>query len=346
MAVDIRGVPPVRRAFVTGATGGIGTAVCTHLLSSGWEVIALARPGSETGTIEKLDRLQIVQCDLHDERSLTEMMRGCDTVFHLAAMVHAPGGTPDAEFQRVNVFGTRAVLDAAEASDVSVFVFFSTVAVYPESENLVDESSVVGPSTPYGKSKLEAEELVFGKKNAMRVTVLRLPVVYGPGDRGNVRRLISAIAKGRFFIPGSGDNVKTMVAVDDVALAAIHVASDARAAGKVYLVTDERAATLSEIVDAISRSLGLKRAPRSLPRPVLSVAGRLADFLSGIVGVRLPISASEVRKLASSTRYDGNRIRRELGFRSSTGLEHGIAAAVAGYRDAERQGRTSAPGTS
>src|SRR5688500_14524894 len=106
MAVDMRGVSTVRRAFVTGATGGIGSVLCAHLVSSGWEVTALARPGSETRAIEKLGRVRIVRCDLLDERSLTEMMLGCDTVFHLAAMVHAPRGTPDAAFRSVNVSGT------------------------------------------------------------------------------------------------------------------------------------------------------------------------------------------------------------------------------------------------
>lgn len=324
----------MRRAFVTGATGGIGSVLCDRLSAAGWRVTALVRPGAEAAQIKTLDGVSLATGDLLDEASLTELMRGCDVVFHLAAMVHAPPNASLSQFQRINIDGTRSVVNAADAAGVPALVFFSTVAVYPESEESLDESSAVGPSTPYGATKLAAEQLVMTMENRMRVTILRLPVVYGPRDRGNVRRLAGAIAKRRFFIPGSGDNVKTMVAVDNVAEAALHVASDARASGRIYLVTDENPATLSEIVSVISRCLGLSRMPPKVPLALAVAAGQLADFLRAL-HVSLPISAADVRKLASSTRYDGGRIRRELGFRPPVELAKGIASAMAGYKLAE-----------
>jgi nucleoside-diphosphate-sugar epimerase len=295
-------------------------------------VVALARPGSQTSHIENLDGLTLVTCDLLDEERLAELMQGCDAVFHLAAMVHVQGYVPDSAFRRINVDGTRAVVSAARAAQVPAFVFFSTVAVYPESEEVFDESSPVAPSTSYGATKLAAEALVLQGRDVMRVTILRLPVVYGPRDRGNMRRLIEAIAKRRFFVPGSGENVKTMVAVDNVAHAAVLVASDPRAAGQLYVVTDARPSTLSEIVSAVSTGLGLKRPPPKMPFTVLWAAGRFADALHGGLGVTLPVSADQIRKLASNTRYSGERIRRELGFKPRVGLEEGIASAIAGFR--------------
>jgi UDP-glucose 4-epimerase len=264
-------------------------------------------------------------------------MRECDAVFHLAAMVHVEGDMPDAEFRTVNVDGTRAVLNAAEAAHVRAFVFFSTVAVYPESEEVFDELSPVAPCTPYGETKLAAENLVLEKRRLMRVTILRLPVVYGPRDRGNVRRLIEAVAKRRFFIPGSGGTLKTMVFVSTVASAASLVASDPRAAGRIYVVTDATTPTLSEIVYAISNALGLKRPPPRLPLFFLLAAARFADELSALTGLRLPISVDRIRKLASSTRYNGDRIRRELGFTPQVGLDEGMSVAVAGYQTDERE---------
>jgi len=230
-------VAPMGRAFVTGATGGIGSTLCEHLSSRGCRVVALARPGSQTAHIEHLQGLDVVRCDLFDTAGIAEAMQGAGVVFHLAAMVHASPEVSYSDFQRTNIDGTRSVLDAAVSAGVKAFVLFSTVAVYPESDALLDESSQVGPSSAYGRSKLGAEAVVLEKRDVIRVTILRLPVVYGLRDRGNVRRLIAAVAARRFVVPGSGHNVKTMVASANVADAAIMVASDHRAAGKIYIVT-------------------------------------------------------------------------------------------------------------
>jgi nucleoside-diphosphate-sugar epimerase len=326
------GVEPLKRAFVTGATGGIGSSLCERLSTEGWRVVALARPESQTSHIENLDGLTLVTCDLLNEARLGELMQGCDAVFHLAAMVHVQAHVAESALRRINVDGTRAVVSAARAARVPAFVFFSTVAVYPEREEMLDESSPVAPATSYGVTKLAAETLVLQARDVMRVTVLRLPVVYGPRDRGNMRRLIEAIANRRFFVPGSGENVKTMVAVDNVVEAALLVASHPRAAGQVYLVTDARPSTLFEIVSAVSIGLGMRRTPRKVPLAALMAAGWFADALRGVLGVTLPVSGDQVRKLASNTRYSGERIRRDLGFKPRVGLEEGIASAIAGFR--------------
>ncbi len=319
-------------AFVTGATGGIGSALCEKLSADGWSVSALVRPGSQTRYIAGLDGVSIVTCDLLDPGALTVHMHGADAVFHLAAVVHSPDAA-ETLVEQVNVSGTQSVVNAAVAAGVAAFVFFSTVAVYPESDDVFDEASRVAPSTPYGASKLRAEGIAMSAAGSMRVTILRLPVVYGPRDRGNVRRLIEAIACGRFFIPGSGDNIKTMVAVENVVTAAVHVANDPRAAGKLYIVTDERSSTLAEIVTTIYKALGLTRAPVRIPTGFLEAAGRIADGLRKSMGLRLPLSADQIAKLAANTRYDGTQIRRELGVQMPADLETGIASAVAGFND-------------
>jgi UDP-glucose 4-epimerase len=321
-----------KRAFVTGATGGIGSVLCERLASEGWGVSALARPTSNASLIASIAGVTVIECDLFDDDALTNAMRECDAVFHLAAKVHAPDTEKYATFDKLNVEATRHVVNAAVAARVPSFVFFSTVAVYPEGDELFDESSRVSPSTSYGATKLAAEAVVLEKQNAMRVTILRLPVVYGPRDRGNVRRLIDAIAKGRFVIPGSGSNIKTMVAVENVASAAIKVATDPRAAGKIFIVADERPSTLAEIVGVIAAELKVRR-PRQMPVGLLKILGVGADGLRRVTGMALPITSDQVEKLAANTRYSGDRIRKELNFQYPVRLEQGIKAAVAGYRD-------------
>jgi nucleoside-diphosphate-sugar epimerase len=327
-----------KRAFVTGATGGIGSVLCERLASDGWLVRAVARSSSDTAVIAGIDGVTIVDCDLFDESALATAMRDCNAVFHLAAKVHAADTEPRESFDKLNVGATRHVVNAAVAAGVESFVFFSTVAVYPDRDEVFDELSEVSPSTSYGVTKLAAESIVLEKKEQMRVTILRLPVVYGPRDRGNVRRLIDAIAKGRFVIPGNGANIKTMVAVENVVHAAIAVATDPRAAGKIYIVTDERTSSLSEIVLSISNALPKPRRAPHVPVALLGIFAGVADAIRGVTGANLPITRDQVAKLAANTRYSGELIRKDLGIEYPARLEAGIKAAVDGYRrDAERQ---------
>ena len=315
----------MRTAFVTGATGGIGSILCERLSQSEWSVVALVRRGSDSSAIKDLPGLEIISADLSNEAAMSAAMRGCDTVFHLAAKVHAPAGEAEDEFTRVNVKGTRAVVNAAIAARVKTFIYFSTVAVYPETDDVYDEESAVGPSTPYGTTKLAGEAIVLEQRDKMNVTILRLPVVYGPRDKGNVGRMIDAIRRGRFVIPGNGTTVKTMVAVDNVVDAAIACASDSRASGKTYIVTDQRAATLDSIARAISSALGVRRPP-SLPTSIVKAIASIADSIRGIVN--LPVTRDQIDKLTADTRYKGERIRRELGIQPRVPMEDAMRLAV------------------
>jgi UDP-glucose 4-epimerase len=316
------------RAFVTGAAGGIGSVLCRRLSESEWSIVALDVREADTRAIASLPGVETVAADLRNESALIAAMKGCDTVFHLAAKVHAPADEPAESFRRINVDGTRAVVNAALASGVRKFVFFSTVGVYPETDELLNEESPVNPLTPYAASKLAGEALVLEQKHRMHVTVLRLPVVYGPRDRGNVGKMIGAVARKRFVIPGRGDNIKTMVAVENVVDAAMLCAVEPKAAGKTFIVTDERAATLNEIAATIARELNVK-VPPNVPLKLMRFAGSVADSARRVVN--LPLTRDQVDKLAANTRYSGDKLRRELGFVPRVTLEEGIRVAVSSH---------------
>ncbi|MFN7949655.1 MAG: NAD-dependent epimerase/dehydratase family protein [Blastocatellia bacterium] len=318
------------RVFITGAAGCIGSALTKRLSAGGAQVVALVRDPQRAAHISALPGVEIVTGDLFAREAISQAMRGCDTVFHLAAKVHSSERearqSPE-EFTRVNVEGTRCVLEAAIENHISDFVFFSTVAVYPESDDELNEQTPPAPLTPYGQSKLAAEKLVLARaaQTGMHAVVLRPAVVYGPRDRGNVSRLIETIRRGRFFIIGDGANRKSMVAVENVVAAALLVAGDERARGQIYNICDERSYTLNEIAATIAEAVGRKpRFPR-LPTSVAMLMGRLADAVSRVSGMNLPLSADRVRKLAGNTRYSAAKIERELGFRPGVELKQSVA---------------------
>ena len=318
------------RVFITGAAGCIGSALTKRLSAEGAQVVALVRDPLRAAHISALPGVEIIAGDLFAREAITQAMRGCDTVFHLAAKVHASERearqTPE-DFIRINVEGTRCVLEAAIENGIASFVFFSTVAVYPESDDELNEQTPPAPVTPYGQSKLAAERLVQSRaaQTGMHAVVLRPAVVYGPRDRGNVSRLIETIRRKRFFIIGDGTNRKSMVAVENVVDAALLVAGDERARGQIYNICDERSYTLNEIAATIAEAVGRKPQFPRLPLSVAMLMGRLADAVSRVSRMNLPLSADRVRKLAGNTRYSAAKIERELGFRPGVELKQSVA---------------------
>lgn len=319
-----------RAAFVTGAAGCIGSALCRRLIQEGWQVVALVRDRGQAQHLAALPGIALIEGELAAPDRLSAAMRHCATVFHLAAKVHAPPDTSAAEFVRVNVDGTRHVLAAALENRIESLVFFSTMAVYAESDEVVDENSPTAPATAYGASKLMAEKLVLeaGAVHGIKTTVLRLPVVYGARDRGNVAKLIEAIRRGRYVIIGAGANLKSMVAVENVVDAALLAATAERARGQIYLVCDARAYTQREIAEAIAAALHLHPRFRRLPRALLLLAGEVADLISKLTRRHLPLSADRVRKLTSNTRYSAAKLERELGFKPRVALRDVLPALI------------------
>ena len=327
-----------RSVLVTGAAGCIGTALTRRLSRTGFHVQALVRDRRQAGHLLDYGGVDLIEGDLDSIDLLNEAVSGCDLVYHAAARVHAPSGTPETEFTRANVDGTRHLVEAAVKNGVRSFVFFSTVAVYPEKDDVQDELSHTEPHTPYGASKLAAEGLVLkaGIESGLKSTVLRLPVVYGPRDRGNVAKLIQAIRNGSFFIVGNGENLKSMIAVGNVVDAAMLAVDEEKARGEIYNVCDSRPYSQREIAETIAELLGRSKNFFTLPLFWVHNAGRLADTVNAITGISLPLTADLVRKLAANTIFSSAKIERELGFKPRISLREGLEEVIT-KEEEERQ---------
>lgn len=319
-----------RTVLVTGATGTIGRHLTRRLAGSGYAVRALVRDTAGASHLRGIPGVELCAGDITDQRAVEDVVSGVDQVYHLAACVHAPPSTPEAEFFRVNGDGTRYLVEASLRSHVSSFLHFSTVAVHGESDQILDEESPVAPSSHYGRSKLFAEEVVgqMTQGSSLKTTILRLPVVYGRGDRGNVARLIEAIRRHRYVIIGNGRNEKSMLAVANAVDAAILAAEDERSRDRTYIVTDSRPYSQLEIAGTIATLLGEPRDFFHLPSGLALAAGLTADILGYLSGYRLPLSAERVRKLAQTTRYCSDRIRQELHYHPRQNLRDGLAEMI------------------
>jgi UDP-glucose 4-epimerase len=319
-------------ALVTGASGFIGRRLCSRLQKSGRTVHVLLRQPAE-GPWSEASRV-----NLGVDPIPAEILHEVDTVFHLAGKAHAlaelPGDTAD--YQQVNVTGTRTLLEAALSAGVKRFIYFSSVKALDEpGEQCFDEDGQPAASKDiYGRSKYEAEQLVLaaGRESGMHVCCLRPALVYGPGVKGNLLRMMQAIDAGRFPpVPDTG-NRRSMVHVDDVVQAAMLAAEKSAANGKTYIVTDGRYYSTREMYVMMAEILGRKVPSWTVPAWLLRGGGHVGDFIGRIIGRRFPVDSEAIARLLGSACYSSRKIELELGCRPTRDFGAALPEMVAAYR--------------
>ncbi len=307
---------------VTGSTGFIGSHLVPALVGAGYEVACTVEPAMP----HTIPEARMFPVDVSTGAGVMEAFSGVGAVVHLAARNHVLNETaidPLAEYRRVNVAGARNVVRAASSSGVKLFVHLSSVkAMGEESESILDEDSPCSPKTPYGISKQESEEVVRAEaaRTGMRTIILRLPMVYGPRNKGNLPRMIRWAERGLPFPVFQPDNLRSMVYVGNVVAAVIAVLENFRsesAAQNMYIVKDDGDCSTCMIYSSICRELG--KQPRFLPLP--AALGRIAGAIS-----------EDFRKVTSSFRVSSAKIREEVGFVPPVSGEEGIARTVRWYR--------------
>ena len=314
--------------LVTGATGAIGPAV-VDALAGRFQVRTLTRRPPEPGLFGA--PVTPFTGDVADVATVRQAAEGARAIVHLAALLHIvdPHASLRAEYERVNVGGTAAVIDAAKAEDVSRVVLLSTIAVYgSQPRGLVDEGSPTHPDTYYGETKLQAERVAIGARTddgRPLSTVLRSAAVYGPRVKGNYQRLVRALARHRFVPIGPGDNRRTLVHEQDLAAATLLAAEHAAAAGRTYNISDGHVHALRDIIAAICAALG--RRPPRWHAPVAPL--RAAFHATSVINPRLP---GMLNRYLEEIAVDGSRIQAELGFRPGCGLVEGWRTTVAEMR--------------
>lgn len=310
---------------MTGAAGFIGSALVGRLMADGRFVRALVRrdPG------RRLPGNEVLRADLAAGPLPPEALYGIDTVYHVAGRSHALSevDVDETEYRRVNVEGTRHVLAACREAGVERFVFFSSVKAMGEGgSECLDESVEPRPTTAYGRTKLEAERLVIdhGARFGVHAVCLRLPMVYGPGNKGNIHRMIDWVARGRFPPLPEVGNRRSLVhvanAVEAACLAAVHPA----ASGQTYIVTDGRSYSSRELYELICKGLGRAIPGWSVPLPVLRGLARAGDVIGRVRERRFFFDSDALEKLIGSAWYSPDKISRELGYSPRRSLEEDL----------------------
>lgn len=310
--------------LVTGGTGFIGRRLVATLLAQGHRVRVLVRAG--TAPPAEWASVETVVGDLADAVSLEWACAGMHTVLHVAGLAHAEADTPEwaARHWAINAEGTFSLLDAAVKAGVERFVFLSSSkAVGDPGPHCVDEGWDSAPESPYGQAKRAAEQrvLAVGQAQGLHVVNIRPVLVYGPGMKANLARLIEAIRRGWLPpLPETGHR-RSLVHVDDVIQALLLAAVHPAAAGRTYLVTDGQAYSGRALYAIVRRALG-RRVPRwAIPASLCYGAADLADGLRWLAGRRDRRMRAMLDKVLGWACYDSSRISAELGYRPIWTLE-------------------------
>jgi len=325
--------------LVTGATGALGPRVVGELCKAGYMVHTLSTDAPQLGLLPDVVEVQIG--DITNINEVQEAIDNVNAVVHMAALLHIVNPSPNLrpQYKRVNVEGTRIVVEAALKAGVQRLVFLSTVAIYGYGQEcLLTEASTPHPDTFYAETKLAAEQIVLAARRADGQplgVVLRLGAVYGSRIKGNYQRLVHALARNRFLPIGKGENRRTLVYDKDVARAVLLAVQHPAAAGRVYNVTDGGLHTVNEINRAICTALGRKPPGLHLPVAPVRAAAGLVEDAARLLRRQSPIGRATIDKYTEDVAVDGQRIQTELGFRPAYDLSAGWTDAV---QEMRRQG--------
>lgn len=331
--ISIQG--PTRLAFVTGGSGFVGGHLVRRLLSDGWRVKALGRSAEARASLRALGA-EPVAGDLSDRAALTRGMDGVEVVFHVAAHFDLWG--PIALFRRINVEGTRNVVEAAERAGVRRVVHVGAAAVVmgrPEPMRGVTEGLPLHkmPFAPYATSKAEAEDLLLaanGRRAGLSLVAVRPPFVWGPGMPA-LDHMVEAVRAGRFrWIAGGGQALSTCH-VDNLCHALI-LAADRGPGGRAWFVGDGEDTTLKSFLTHLLASRGVTPGDRAVPFAV-------AWAMAGVTGMvwrvfrrkgEPPITRQMLRLIGKDFTIDIGAARSDLGYAPVISTAEGMRRLTSG----------------
>ncbi|MBI4115766.1 MAG: NAD(P)-dependent oxidoreductase [Candidatus Omnitrophica bacterium] len=305
-------------AFITGASGFIGSHLAEALLKQGFVVRALVRKTTNLRWLKGLP-VELVFGDLRKGELPREALKGIDYAFHLAGAIQA--SSKEAYFQ-VNTEGTRRLLEALVQDKVSLRKFIlvsSQAAGGPGIEGrAVCEDDPPHPVSFYGQSKLEAEKVVLHFSRQIPSVILRPPIIYGPRET-KMFAAFRMMKYGFALAAGSQSKLVSLCYVSDLVDAILKAAFQATSSGRVYNVVGERSPEWTQFINAISKAFNRRYLLLRIPQPVL--------YLLGI------FTRQRVREfIQSSWVIDGTRIREELKWHEKVSLEEGIKQTAEWYQ--------------
>jgi nucleoside-diphosphate-sugar epimerase len=326
---------PNGKVLITGANGFVGKSLCEEMLHQGWQVKAAMRSSTQMP-----DGIEVVEVeDIDGNTDWRKVLHEVEVIIHLAARVHMMEDAvedPLQEYLKVNFHGTENLAQQAVRAGVKRFIYVSTIKVNGEETRghyRYSEQDMPAPQGPYAISKWQAEQVLhyIAQESDLQVVIIRPPLVYGPGVKGNFNNLLAAIGKGIPLPLAGAHNKRSLVYVGNLVSALIVCVTHPVATGQTYLVCDGKDMSTAFLVKKISEAFG--RGNRSFYFPPM-----LLRIAASVLG-----RADQIDRLFGALRVSDAKLRGELRWNAPYTIEQGLSATAVWYRQHIKQATLAAP---
>jgi len=318
--------------LVTGSAGFIGGPLCDKLRDVGHKATACSR-----SRVEQPGIFYVRSPELGPEADWSEALADVDAVVHLAGLAHVSSKKSDPEtdrkYLRVNAEGSRRLAEQCARAGVKHFVFLSSChAVAGESDNVLTDQTIPQPVTSYGRSKLVAEEAIKSvlADSDCAWTILRPPLVYGPGNKANFGLLVKLVQTGIPLPLASVRNRRSFIYLENLVDLVATCLGSPRAFGKTFYPSDGVDLSTAELIEQIARAEAGNLKPECIDGGRAASRARLFPFPESALKVmgRVP-GLGALRKLTSSLYVDSGPICRDLGWTPPFAMEEGLRRTLA-----------------
>ena len=323
------------RIFLTGGSGFIGSRLAPLAIQAG-HTVTVVTPINTPAEQARCDALakagiKLVIAPLEDSAVIARELQGHDVVIHLAAAQHE-AEQPESYFQRVNVDGTRSLLELAAKAGVRRFVHGSTIGVYGSAAaGSLDEDSPLAPDNPYGRTKAAAERVVREFASPLEWVIVRISETYGPGDM-RLLKLFRGIKKGRFPIVGDGQNLHQLIYVDDLSRGLLAACVQPAAHGQTVVLAGSETITTNAMVSAVSEAVGNKKRIARVPLWPFTLAALFFESTFTPLGLKPPLHRRRLDFFKKSFSFSNARAEKVLDFRPQVGFKEGARQTAEWYR--------------
>ena len=313
--------------------------MATRLIAEGQEVSGLVRKTSNLSFLEGL-KVKLFFGDLSDKALLDKATQGIDVVYHVAGRASDWG--PIKLFRKVNVEGTKNLMESSVNSGVKRFVFISSAAVhgFRGFRNATEDSPKTATIFPYSITKREAEDLVnrYHRERGLPTLIIRPGNVFGPRDRVTFAKMAELIEKGQMVYISRGRPLTCPTYVENL-IDAILLAVDRKdTVGETFIITDGLEITWKEYMDKIAEKLGVRRPLFSVPYPVAYSAAAVCEAILKLFRSNKPpiITRYRIANVGKDYHFSIKKARTKLGYQPRVSLDEGMERTVEWYKSNSR----------
>lgn len=289
--------------IITGATGFVGKNLSKFLKEKGHHILPLSL------------------------RKAWELDQNAEAIIHLAGKAHDTKNTSaEKEYFEINTELTKKLFEEFLKTTAQDFIYFSSVKATADTvEGFLDENHTSNPQTPYGKSKLEAEEFLLSQKlpENKRLFIIRPCMIHGPGNKGNLNLLYKFVQKGIPYPLAAFENKRSFLSIDNLNFLILEMLSNKKVASGIYNFADDEVLSTNELVKLIANTSGKKEKLWKISSKLISATAKMGDLM------KLPLNSERLKKLTENYWVSNQKIKNALGIdqlpvSASEGLEKTI----------------------